>query len=286
MKRVADKLLRLEKRIGKGIERLSRRKDVTREPFEIVHSILDEVEEQIETAVGSGRVFPYDRLLVHVAVPPGRGAAARAVFGHEPSLEERVRERLRQAGCEPPQNLQVVLKVIEGEASETWGGREFHVEYRTTAAGRRRASPDAGGSKPGATVPGVRLVVLEGRTARRTLAVQLERIEVGRTERVVDRARRRERRNQLVFTDDQDDAINATVSRAHAHLQWVPSERAFRLFDDGSAQGTRILRDGRTLEVPTGDSRGVTLRDGDELQFGKARVSFERGQVIESKHLD
>ena len=82
------------------------------------------------------------------------------------------------------------------------------------------------------------------------------------------------RHNHLVFADDGS-AVNATVSRAHAHIQHDREAEAFLLFDDGSSHGTRVLRGGRALAVPRQGTRGVRIEDGDELEFGSARVKFQ-----------
>ena len=53
--------------------------------------------------------------------------------------------------------------------------------------------------------------------------------------------------------------------------------RDYRLCDDGSEFGTRVFRDGRSIEVPSGDRRGEKLRSGDEIYLGRACLRFERG---------
>jgi predicted component of type VI protein secretion system len=45
----------------------------------------------------------------------------------------------------------------------------------------------------------------------------------------------------------------------------------YRLLDDGSAQGTTVVREGRSVTVPHG-SRGIRLQSGDEIVLGEARV--------------
>jgi pSer/pThr/pTyr-binding forkhead associated (FHA) protein len=117
------------------------------------------------------------------------------------------------------------------------------------------------------------LTVVKGRAARKTLELRSERINIGRQTEVSDRDQRLVRRNHLAF-DEADDA-GATVSRAHAHIRYSATSGEFRLRDDNSAYGTRIVREGRTIEVAPGNSRGVRLRSGDELQFGRAIVRFE-----------
>jgi pSer/pThr/pTyr-binding forkhead associated (FHA) protein len=81
------------------------------------------------------------------------------------------------------------------------------------------------------------------------------------------------RRNDVVFEEGGDDA-NATVSRKHAHIRRDGAD--YRLCDEGSEFGTRVFRDGRSLEVPAGDRRGEKLRDGDEIYLGRAILKFDR----------
>ncbi len=69
-------------------------------------------------------------------------------------------------------------------------------------------------------------------------------------------------------------SFNATVSRRHAHIRSAEGE--YRLSGDGSEFGTRIFRDGRSIEVPSGDRRGERLRPGDEIYLGRACLRFER----------
>ena len=38
----------------------------------------------------------------------------------------------------------------------------------------------------------------------------------------------------------------------------------------------RVFRDGRSIEVSTGDRRGEKLRPGDEIYLGRACLRFER----------
>src|SRR4030095_15275134 len=129
----------------------------------------------------------------------------------------------------------------------------------------------------GDAAPAVTLVVSRGHAARRTHALRLRRINLGRLETVVDRTRRTMRRNDVAFLDHEDE-ISLSVSRAHAHIE-RGEDGGYRLFDDGSAQGTRVIRDGRSLDVPRGASRGLRLRDGDELELGLARVRFATGRA-------
>ena len=93
-------------------------------------------------------------------------------------------------------------------------------------------------------------------TAEQAVCVfELARIEIGRCAEVRDRRNRLVRTNHLVFADT-DHPLNQTVSRRHAHVDFQPAEAAFRVYDDGSEQGTSVARRGRTIAVPPGP-RGV-----------------------------
>jgi hypothetical protein len=82
------------------------------------------------------------------------------------------------------------------------------------------------------------------------------------------------RRNDVVFEEGADEA-NATVSRGHAHIRFHAQTGEYRIADDGSEYGTRIFRDGRSVEVPSGSQRGERLSAGDEIYLGRACVRFE-----------
>ena len=75
---------------------------------------------------------------------------------------------------------------------------------------------------------------------------------------------------------DSDAPANQSVSRRHAHIRHEPQTGEFRLYDDRSAQGTGVLRGGKTIAVPPG-TRGIRLQPGDEIVLGEAklRVTFD-----------
>ena len=78
-----------------------------------------------------------------------------------------------------------------------------------------------------------------------------------------------ERRNELAFDVSED-----TVHRKHAWIRYDGADGMFRAFNDPAAsRGTRVLRDGRSLECDP--YKGVQLRSGDEILLGEARVRFE-----------
>ena len=82
------------------------------------------------------------------------------------------------------------------------------------------------------------------------------------------------RRNRVAFLDARD-GVTETVGRAHARLRFDAGSRSYRLFDDGSSNGTSIIRDGTTIAVPPRDPRGVRVQSGDEIQVGRALLRIE-----------
>jgi hypothetical protein len=126
----------------------------------------------------------------------------------------------------------------------------------------------------GQEIPEVRLVVTRGAAEQPEYRLKKGRILVGNLRDVYDREGRMVRRNDLVFIDNGDD-INSTVARVHARIWYDPEVRVFCIMDEGSRYGTRIVREGRSIEIPGGDLRGVGLRSGDEICFGQASLRFE-----------
>ena len=85
------------------------------------------------------------------------------------------------------------------------------------------------------------------------------------------------RRNDLAFIGDSE--VNHSVSREHAHIDYDSTTGEYRLFNDrwyarGTDCGTRIVRDGVSLEVHR-DTRGTKLEPDDEIHFGRAIVIFQ-----------
>jgi hypothetical protein len=270
---ILDKVVKIEKRI----EKLAARKDAPATPIEIRRAILDDIEDQVRPAGRSRKVFPYDRLTIEVLAGRGKATARRsparaeleAVLNPEDGLVDAIRERLQEAGCDRVGRLEVSVKVI-GKARPDWKpGALFQVTYERSEAANAPAAPKT----PHAASPRqAQLVVLEGDATKKAYLLSGERTNIGRLAEVADKHRRVVRRNQVVFLD-ADNETNQTVSRAQAHIRFAPPAE-FRLYDDHSSYGTRILRDGRMIDLPSGSPRGVKLQPGDEIYFGRARVLF------------
>lgn len=260
-----DKVVKIEKRL----EKLAERKDAIASPLEIRRAILDDVEEHVQPAGRSRRVFPYDRLLVEAFPPTGDRAALEAVLNPDEGLVDAIRERLHEAGCARIGRLQVAVKIVK-KARPDWPRATFQVTYGRSDAPAEGATPAA--SESTSATRQTQIVVLEGEAAKKTFTVSGERINIGRLAEVTDRQHRVVRRNQVVFLETDADS-NQTISRAHAHIQFT-APNDYRLFDDHSSYGTRIVRDGRMIDLPSGSPRGVKLQSGDEIHLGRARVQF------------
>lgn len=233
-------------------------------PLEIVHAVLDRAEQEIIESGRGQRVFPFNRIKVHVvAAARDRESRARfaAVVDGPPPLAERVRARLQSGGCKA---ADVAVELLyAAKAGKQWESPEYHVEFaRQDAAPAPAVAPSA--------PPRLQLTIVHGKAARRAFVFTGGRIDMGRRGEVLDAKQRLVRTNHVAFDEEGPDA-NRSVSRRHAHVTYHPSTREYRLQDDRSVHGTSIVRDGRTIAVPAG-SRGVRLEAGDEILLGQARI--------------
>ncbi|TMQ71820.1 MAG: FHA domain-containing protein [Candidatus Eisenbacteria bacterium] len=254
-----SRLVRLEKMLERGLGRL-RHPETTRELIEAVPDVLDEVEDHLEPSGGRGRVFPYDRVLVTFRGADAERPAARALAKE---LPERILQRLRARGCEPPQELEIQVRWVAKPRAD-WGDRWFRVRYRRLREGEASARP-AAPVPPPAEPKTLRLTVLRGRTGAKAHELGLARINLGRLEKVASAGGRGTRKNHVWFAASED-----TVSRAHARIERFASD--YLLFDEGSVGGTRVLRRSEEIELMPRAGRGVRLEDGDRIELGKGCV--------------
>jgi hypothetical protein len=117
-----------------------------------------------------------------------------------------------------------------------------------------------------------RIAVVKGKANETGFVLERARTNIGRLREITDSSLRIVRRNDIVFEEGADEA-NGTVSRTHAHI--LREEAGYRIIDDGSEYGTRIFREGRSIDVPMGGTRGERLRGGDEIYLGRACLVFE-----------
>ena len=249
----------IEKTIERGFRKWTERVfgAVQSDELLLVHrAILEEIEAKVQSAARGKRIFPYSLVTVTLfSTDPDRRALYVAAFGDEDRLAGDIRQALESAGCQLPRTLSVEVKT--GETGEG----PFRIEYGS--APLAVAAPLAPAS----------LVVVKGKAEAVTYAISKARTNIGRMAELTDGEARVVRRNDVVFLEGGDEA-NSTVSRKHAHIGLANGE--YRLADDESEFGTRVFRDGRSIDVPPGNRRGEKLRPGDEIYLGRACLRFER----------
>ncbi len=234
-------------------------------PLEIAQAVLDAVERHVQPVGRGRRIFPYRTLRVTVRADEARHAALETALA---DMAVRVRERLAEVRCEPPGELDVVLCCVV-DAPASWSpGQVFALEYvpaRVSHEGRARAVP----------CPVLTVTVVTGTAAHPEFSFTGPVVAIGRSTDPTDETGR-VRRNRLAF-DDVVDGVNETVGRAHARLRFDPDTAAYRIFDEGSRNGTSVVRDGEVIAVHAHDPRGVRIRSGDEVRVGRAvlRITVE-----------
>jgi hypothetical protein len=247
----------IEKTIERGFRHWTERMFGPADSNELLlmhRAILEEIEGKVQIVARGRRVFPFPHVTVTlVAADAERRAMLQAAFGER--LAQDVHEALQGSNCELPRAFSLGVRTAET------GLHSFEIEYRADAPARVAE-----------TGPG-RLIVVKGKTDRGEYALERARTNIGRMPELTDADHRVVRRNDVIFEEGADEA-NATVSRKHAHVRLDGGD--YRLCDDGSEFGTRVFRDGRSIEVPSGDRRGEKLRAGDEIYLGRACLRFEQ----------
>jgi hypothetical protein len=250
----------IEKTIERGFHRFTERMFGPADSNELLllhRAILAEVESKVQIVARGRRVFPFARILVTlVSADAERRTILQAAFGER--LNSDIRETLEGSECELPRGFSVEVRTAEA------GLHTFDIEYSV--------QPPSIETPARAAVTG-RVIVVKGKTGSTEYALERPRTNIGRLPELTDADHRVVRRNDVVFEEGADEA-NATVSRKHAHIRLDSGD--YRLCDDGSEFGTRIFRDGRSIEVPAGDRRGEKLRPGDEIYLGRACLRFEQ----------
>jgi hypothetical protein len=235
------------------------------EVAEVRIAVLDEVKKKIQRA-GGQVLFPYNVVRIQIRA----AAEERGVFENDffrRFFDEEVRKGLSKEACRFPDDLRVEIRATDNE------GKWLRVEM---------TSEDI--APPAEEVPRARrtakLVVSTGTANKSELPLQKLRTNIGRLIEVY-KPEGLSRRNDLAFAEDN--AVNRTVSREHAHIVHDKKTGEYRLFNDrwykrgdksANNCGLWIVRDGMGQEVHR-DTRGTRLLPGDEIHLGKAVVKFQ-----------
>ncbi|HBL32106.1 MAG TPA: hypothetical protein DD490_35230 [Acidobacteria bacterium] len=230
------------------------------EPMELRRAVLDDVESRVVLAGSGKKVFPYNRLEIRLlADDPQQKEEMEAIVREAWDLRRDVTSRLRDLGSSVPAGLEVEARVTSQPGLE-FGDRHWNVIYHRIE--------DAGPAGPARRAT-LELTVKQGKAQQAVYSFAgQDRITIGRLDEVLDEEGRVRRRNDIAFSEEGE--INRTVSREQARIAWDAVAGEYRLRAEPGASGTRILRDGRTIEVSSQDRRGVRLLSGDEVYLGKA----------------
>lgn len=231
---------------------------------EIRLGVLDAVK-AASHRTGSVRVFPFDLLRVVLRGIPREQAPSFESGVLADFLLSDLRAALTRSGIRFSERLRVILRTTPDlpMPGEQW----LIIETESTPAPDPESAAARGAAK---------LTVIEGVANAAELPLTRSRTNIGRSVNVY-RSAGPSRRNDLAFIEDNE--INRTVSREHAHILRDKSTGEHRLFNDrwyktaGNCE-LWILRDGLSRPVHRG-ARGVPLESGDEIHIGRAIVRFD-----------
>lgn len=267
---IRERMLQLEQ----TLERLFGGKP-PREPLEVRRAVIESLVSQIQPVGRGRRVLPFNQATVHVVCVDATEKRVMKEALEPGELTQELLRRVDRAGAQAPQGFSLAVRFVREPGKGWTPGARFHVtvSQAESAPPEPAAEPDAGAAAPSAAPPGsIVLRVLEGEARPKTLTTDAVRITIGRQVEVVDQTGRPVRRNDVAFVGD--DEVSRSVSRAHAHIALERASGLCRVFDENSAHGTQVEREGRRITVPAGRD-GLKLRSGDEIHVGRAILRFE-----------
>ena len=230
-------------------------------PLELRHFIVEAVEARVQAAGAGRRALPDSYIVVKVVASDSTGQ--RALRTTLDGLQPAIAARLGELRCDLPRDFRVEVIYLKRPPA-TWAeDQQVAIEYPEP----RRLDEAA---KPSETPAPLRITVVRGTAAQSSYTFSAPIVRVGRSEAPHD-DRGRARRNDVAFLENEDEH-NQTVTRGHCEIRYSRQTGEYRIFDERSANGTRIVRGGQVIEVPAGDPIGVAIQSGDELQFGNASV--------------
>src|SRR5262249_53368452 len=148
---------------------------------------------------------------------------------------DRIIERLQAAGCAST-GLDINMTYVDRPEAH-WTAPEFNIDFD------RLSDPPQPTPHPELAHQFLKLTIIQGETESRSYDFATSRINLGRCAEVRDNRHRLIRRNDVAFAESAGQP-NLSVSRQHAHIECTASGGDYRLCDDRSLHGTRVLRDG------------------------------------------
>jgi len=233
-------------------------------PLEVRQAIIEDIEQRIESVGADRRVLPFNRVTVTMlaADKPSRARLQAGLAG----LQESIATRLTEIRCMIPAGFAVDTRYLTRPPA-AWAPHQrlaFTYNHREVSD-----LPSAVSSAPAR----LRITIARGQAMHASYTFAESHIRIGRSAQPID-GLGQPRANQVVFLEDGDDH-SRTVGRAHASIRYDAARREYRVFDDGSHNGTRVMRDGALVDVKPHDPVGVTLRSGDEIQVGTAALRIQ-----------
>ncbi len=231
---------------------------------EIRLAVLDAVKLKSHRASGK-HVFPYNVVRVQLlGVPEEQATVFQSDFlsGY---LADELKTGLKRSSYRFPADLHVEIRTTPRlpMPNETWLAIETELQDQKSEDLSARARRPA------------KLVVTNGTANHQELLLSKIRTNIGRTAEVFREAGP-SRRNDLVFTEDNE--VNRTVSREHAHILHSPKTGEYRIINDRWYKGETncgiwIVRDSLSQPVHR-SARGTVLKPGDEIHLGSAILKF------------
>lgn len=233
-------------------------------PLDIRRLVLEEAENQVQPVGGGRRALPGALLRVRVLV--GDATAQKAMALGLSDIRKDVAARLKELRCDVPAGFDVVV-TYSRQRPPTWNdGQTVDVRLESGKGHNPKHMP-----KPERTTgPAIELTILRGKAQKRAYTLESTRIKIGRGSEPIDQLGRT-KYNDVVFIDDSTPE-NQTVTRVHASIRFDPKAGELRIFDEGSANGTVIIRNMQEIEVHRRDPMGTVILDGDEIRLGRAAI--------------
>jgi len=255
-----SRLQHFEKKLDEKLRNALRSRgeqEPTRELLEIHRAILDEIMSRVDVLPRGKRKWSYARVDVSVLTEQTRRRSYEVALIEGDALQRDIRQRFEDEHIELPPHFTLKVHLVDDLPPDI-KAKGFDISYSTEHRSETAAH--------------CTLEIVVGTSDQTRYEATGKRVNLGRLSEVLDDQQQFVRRNDIAFADDGD-AVNASVSRQHAHIDFDPAT-GWRIFDDHSKSGTTILRQGDVVRVPSGAGRGVALKSGDEIRLGKARLRF------------
>jgi hypothetical protein len=237
----------------------------TPELVEIRLAILAAIKSKSYRA-GGRSVVPFDLVRVRLlGVPEQQAAVFRTDF-----LARYLTEELKSALERSHRRFSDTLHVEVATSPELPEAGKEWINVEIALATPQPAAENTPARRP------AKLVVLNARANRAEIPLTKTRTNIGRIQEVF-KTTGPSRKNDLSFTEEND--VNRSVSREHAHISYSAKADEYRLFNDRVYKGEDncglwIVRDSLSQPVHRG-SRGTLLQSGDEIHLGSAVLRFQ-----------